>query len=405
MLSGKGFMKQASNSLLTLCPIPFQALPGAPVLPRDIAGAKDRHLTPFFVHRKNAEIQLRAIPSLSCPPRSFVRYRLGEGRIRSLLQGILALLLINLGSTAGRAFDGQDALTVNLKEEATVRSNIISLQDVVDPRGVDPGHFQEMANILLGTLPEDGSAAVLSRARIQECIQADTGPLSMTILAGAEAVRVRVQAMRADPNAIAPLLKPYLLETTSWKGSDVEILSMRGLNEAALPSEGYEIRLSSKATVAGPRRILAPVEIIQAGKTLKRLWITADVTVRAPLLTAAKGIAIDKVITPDDIVETIVEIPDLRAAYARRPDDLLGKVSRRVFSPGDPLTRDAFVDPFLVRHGETVHLRLERNGIILKALARAEQNGRLGQVITVRNLDFSTTLKAEVTGRASVRVQ
>jgi flagella basal body P-ring formation protein FlgA len=120
---------------------------------------------------------------------------------------------------------------------------------------------------------------------------------------------------------------------------------------------------------------------------------------------ASQKIPLEKIISADDIVEKVADIPDLRAVYARRPEDILGKASRRNFSPGDPLTSEAFSDPFLVHHGETVRLRLERNGILLTSLARAEQDGRLGQVIVVRNLEFSSTLKAQVTGRAAVRMQ
>jgi flagella basal body P-ring formation protein FlgA len=370
-----------------------------------MAGADGRHLTPFFVHRGDAEYQLRVAPGLSCPPRSFVRYRLGEGRIRSLLQGIFCFLLINTILPAARSLSAQDGLTLHLKEETTVRLNTISLKDVVDLRDVDPGKFQELAKIQLGTVPEDGSTAVLTRVHIQECLQSAAAPLSTATLAGADAVLVRGPRKQADPNILAPTLKSSLLESTSWKGSDVEIRSIGGLNGIEFPPDAYEVRLSSKATFAGPRKMLAPVEIIQSGKTLKRFWITADVTVRACILTAAKGISVDKIITPDDIVESVIEIPDLRAAYVRRPEDLLGKSSRRLFSSGDPLTRDAFADAFLVRHGETVQLRLERKGIVVTSLAKAEQDGRLGQIIMVRNLDFSTSLKAEVTGRGSVRVQ
>ena len=55
-----------------------------------------------------------------------------------------------------------------------------------------------------------------------------------------------------------------------------------------------------------------------------------------------------------------------------------------IFPQVIPLTSEAFSDPFLVHHGETVQLRLERNGILLTSSARAEQDGRLGQVIVVR---------------------
>jgi len=88
----------------------------------------------------------------------------------------------------------------------------------------------------------------------------------------------------------------------------------------------------------------------------------------------------------------------------RNVDDVTGMAAKRSFSPGDPLTLESLTKPFLVKSGDTVHLRLERNGLVLTSLVRAEQDGQLGQVIRVRNLEFSSVLNAKVTGRAKVEI-
>jgi flagella basal body P-ring formation protein FlgA len=123
------------------------------------------------------------------------------------------------------------------------------------------------------------------------------------------------------------------------------------------------------------------------------------------VLTAARKIVSGRAVSADDIEKRLTEITDLRGLYTRNPEDVLGKVSRRGLLAGDLLTRDNFSDPVMVRHGETVRLRLERDGIMLTSLATAEQDGRLGQFIRIRSADFSAFLKAQVTGRAEVRMQ
>ena len=143
-------MKQASDSLLTLCLIPFK-LPVAPAFPRDTAGAKGCHLTPFFVLRGNSGNFSWIAPGLSCPPRSIVRSRLGEGRIRSLLRSIwfaLSTVWMILGSMQIQAF--ADPLTVNLKEEAAVLSNTVFLKDIADLRGLEPNQLRRLSEIALG---------------------------------------------------------------------------------------------------------------------------------------------------------------------------------------------------------------------------------------------------------------
>ena len=154
----------------------------------------------------------------------------------------------------------------------------------------------------------------------------------------------------------------------------------------------------------GQRGVLFPVEVVQGGKTFNCFWASAKIGIRAAVLAAAHRIARGSTIREDDITAKETEIPDLNAQYLRNPDDVLGNMARRNLSPGDPLTRDAITKPYLVTRGETVQLRLERNGIVLTSAARAEQDGKIGQVIRVRSLDFATSLKAQVTGKAEVEL-
>ena len=101
----------------------------------------------------------------------------------------------------------------------------------------------------------------------------------------------------------------------------------------------------------------------------------------------------------------MTDIADARVACLRKPEEAIGLIARRTLSPGDPLTRESLANPFLVRSGDTVRLRLERSGIRLAVLARAEQDGKLGQFIRIWSLDFSRPLKAQVVGRGEVKVE
>jgi len=233
----------------------------------------------------------------------------------------------------------------------------------------------------------------------------EAAPMSGNPVDGASVALPASQGTLADPNEITRLLISNLSKSMPWKASEIEIRSIAGMKELSLSSDQSELRLSASPILSGRKRIMAPFDIVQGSRTVRSLWITADVSVRAAVLTASRRIPAGKTLVSDDVGVTVTEIPDLRAHYARSPEDLAGMLSRRVFSPGDPLTREAFLEPFLVRHGDIVRLRLERNGIVVTSAGRAEQDGRLGQIIAVRNLNFSTIVKAQVTGRLEVRLE
>jgi flagellar basal body P-ring formation protein FlgA len=399
-------MKQASDSLLTFNQIPFTASSAVPALPRVKVGTINRHLTPFNFHWKSVEPVGSILPDLSCSPRSFVRSWLGEERIRSLFYGIhFVLLAVIAGVFSIRIAPGAENLSICLRESASVHSGTIFLKDVADLRGSDLQAIEALSNISLGASPEFGSVKTLSRHQIDECIKAADGPVGNEKISGASAVQVRMKGKPIEPDAIAAMLKAYILKTSSWKESEIEIRSIGNLNGMELPPDNAELRFSPSAVVLGYRNIMAPIEIAQAGKTLRCFWITAEVVIHADAWVAAEKILPGEIVESSNFVKKSALIENFRAAYIHTLDEVVGKIARRNFSPGDLVTREAFTDPFLIKKGETVQLRLERNGIMLTSRARAEQNGRLGQVIRVRNLEFSTVLKAQVTGQSQVVLQ
>jgi flagellar basal body P-ring formation protein FlgA len=399
-------MKQASNSLLTFYPILFTANSAVPALPRGKAGMNLRHLTPFNIYWKILGQFCSILPDLSCSLRSIVRSWLGEGRIRSLLYGIYSVLLVVSAITfSNRDASGADSLVISLKETVSIQSATILLKDVADIQGPDLPAIERFSNISLGASPEFGAVKTLTRHQIDESIQAVAGPIRDVKLSGAAAVQVRIKGNPIDSSEIASLLKAYILKTTSWKESEIEVHSIGNISGIEMPPDGAELRLSSAETVVGRQNITALLEIMRAGKPQRCYWITAKILIHTDVWVATQRILPGQIVESGNLVKQSKVIEDLRSTYIRNLDEVVGKIAHRNFSPGDLILRDAFTDPFLIKRGETVQLRLQRSGIMLTSSARAEQDGRLGQVIRVRNLDFSTVLKAQVTGRSQVLLQ
>jgi flagella basal body P-ring formation protein FlgA len=213
------------------------------------------------------------------------------------------------------------------------------------------------------------------------------------------------QGRQVTASEIKPVLVDYLLKSTPWKQPEIEVRSVEGLKGVEVPEGDVSFNLLSGTAVAGRNGILALIEAVQDGKGVRCFWITGAIRVNAEIVAAAKRIPQGERVTSDEVVRTSFEISDLHAGYFRDLEDVVGKVSRRTFSPGDPITRENLSEPFLIRHGDIVQLRLVRNGIVLTSSVKAEQNGRLGEFIKVRNVEFSSVLKARVTGRAEVSIE
>jgi flagellar basal body P-ring formation protein FlgA len=395
-------MKQASYSLLTLCPIPFKAKLCMPALFRDRAWAASRLFTPFHICRKSFLKTRFSVLLASCPLRSFVRSRLGEGRIRSLLSTIYLILTVAIFIPPA---SGSGSIVVKLKDQVSVQSNRIVLNDIAEFQGTDSGQLAQLAQVPLGNAPRLGIVATLSRYQLSGFIQKVMDPIPAISFEGAEVVQIKLQGRPVESEEITRILKDFLIKTLPWKESEIEIQSIEHPQGIELPPGEAQLQISSRLPVTGRGRIIFPFEIVQEGKVIRNFWTTTKINVNKGVFTAQRPIRVGKVIELEDVVLSGATISDFHATYLRTLDEILGKVAQRNLSPGDPLTRESFADPILIKRGETIQLRLQRSGIALTAKGRAEQDGRLGQTIRVRNMEFSTLLNAQITGPGEAKIQ
>jgi flagella basal body P-ring formation protein FlgA len=204
---------------------------------------------------------------------------------------------------------------------------------------------------------------------------------------------------------ISAIIRTEIMAMPEWSDADIRIEITGGIKSLDFPASGESFRLAPKGLTIGRRNVFAPIDIIRDGKIVRSLSVPAVVYVSAPAVTVSRKIASGEVIAKKDIIESKVETTDIGSFLARNPEDVVGRTARRVFAAGDPLPLEAFSEPLLVRRGDMVNLRLKRDGITLTSTARAAENGRLGEIIQVKSLDFSSVIRARVTGQSEVSIQ
>jgi len=204
---------------------------------------------------------------------------------------------------------------------------------------------------------------------------------------------------------ISDIIQAEIMAMPEWKDADIRIEITGGVKNAEIFEPGESFRLAQKGLTVGRRSVFAPIEVIRDGKTVRSMSVPAVVYLRTEAVTAARKIASGETIMEPDIQVSTVETTDIGVVFLRDPKKIEGKIARRAFAAGDMLPLEAFSEPLLVRRGDKVNLRLERGGIMLTSSARAEENGRLGEIIRVKNDDFSSVIRARVTGQSEVLVQ
>ena len=93
-----------------------------------------------------------------------------------------------------------------------------------------------------------------------------------------------------------------------------------------------------------------------------------------------------------------------RATVHDSREALIGKVARRTLLPGQPIPVGAVRDPYLVMQGKTAMVVFEYGGLTITTNALALQNGGIGDVVSLRNLDSGSVIKGTVASDGSIRL-
>ncbi len=199
-------------------------------------------------------------------------------------------------------------------------------------------------------------------------------------------------------------LRSHILQSCRFPAQGVDIRSASSVSGVVLPEGDLEFRVLPKNPPANYHRVVLGIEAVSGGNPVRSFWVLVDASIRGRFVRAKRRIPFGAVLSPADVELVEAEVPDVRSDYFALEEHAIGKIARRVLMPGDAVSRDMVSDPFIVRAGEMVRLRVDRGGVSLSAAVRAEQNGRLGQMVRVRNLEFERALKARVVGPGEVRV-
>ena len=118
------------------------------------------------------------------------------------------------------------------------------------------------------------------------------------------------------------------------------------------------------------------------------------------------------VIYPGDVLseESLVSRAFIAHTVARSTihearEALVGKVAKRTLLPGQPIPVSAIRDPYLVTQGKTAMVVFEWGGLVITTNALALQNGGLGDVVSLRNIDSGAVIRGTVASDGSVRLE
>jgi len=122
------------------------------------------------------------------------------------------------------------------------------------------------------------------------------------------------------------------------------------------------------------------------------VWVANDYLPRGSLIRA------------ENFTQKQIDLSQLRYGYYTDFNDVSGKTLKRHLARGAVLTPATIAVTKVIKRGEHVNIMAETGGITVRAAGQALEDGGVGDIIRVKNLNSRKVIEARVEGPGRVKV-
>jgi flagella basal body P-ring formation protein FlgA len=156
--------------------------------------------------------------------------------------------------------------------------------------------------------------------------------------------------------------------------------------------------LSASANVDAMMPVSWRGEVVYDGSHKFTVWARVRLAATITRVTARELLLPGQTVSASQIaLETLEGFP-VRNNAARSLDEVIGHSPLRAIKPGTPVLRADLVEPLQVRRGESVLVTAVSGAAQLRMEAIAENSGKQGEVITLRNPTSGKSFRARIEG-------
>lgn len=199
-------------------------------------------------------------------------------------------------------------------------------------------------------------------------------------------------------------LRRYIANELSAHPSSIKISGIRAVNGHQEIQTGKVISIKPATSGQLLGRTIFIMRTKQAGKAPVKQWISANVYRVKKVLVAMRSLRRHQVVRKEDLQIKPVRIKDQRKQFETNAGKLVGKRMTRSIPKGAPVHADLVEEAPVIQRGERVTLVLEMRGLKITTIGKTKEDGHLGELIKVINLDSGKVVFGEVKGPGQVEI-
>ena len=319
---------------------------------------------------------------------------------KTIIAVLSVVLLIPAGGKAG-AEQNESALQIYLPGEVAVESDAPNLGQVAIIRG-DESLAAKAGEIALGRIPAPGQKIVIDRSTLLSRLACNGINVSEVKLTGAEKITIRQQHQIIKSEEFVQKALDFLRQSSS-ETSICQWNPLRVPEDLILSGISKDVRLSPCLLSSGTRsQAKVQVAVFSEDREMGMREVTFRLKYNCRVAVARVDIPQGGVIGPENVKveETVSDAPE--SASQTVPYGYVAK--RRI--PADTVISAnmvASVTPqVLLERNQNVVIKISRFGLLVTAIGKAMQEGRVGEYIKVQNSDSQRIIMAKVNEDGSV---
>jgi len=199
-------------------------------------------------------------------------------------------------------------------------------------------------------------------------------------------------------------IQKYLEQEWGQKVATVSVTVLEPAEPVVISGDSTDVHVIPSPTAEGPGRRMFRVAVTN-GKSQKTIQVVADVTAMIDAVVPNRFLKANELIDFEDIKTVRMRVHQVNHPFMTNEREVVGMSAARPLPPDVPL-RTAFVrPPMAVQKGDRVLIEVQRGGLSIRTYGITKSSGRVGQTITVSNLDSGRELTAKVVGPSLVQVE
>ncbi len=237
--------------------------------------------------------------------------------------------------------------------------------------------------------------------------QAKTAALLRVVLLAIAALGTMAQSATPQQSLsrekVEAVLRQYVLQNAPWRPEDVEVRVIP-FQAIALPGGpvNYRIASSARGVTPGLHSFLVAADV--AGKEAAKIWIKTEIKVFEQVVVSSYPLAHHEPVRAKDVRLERRDISLLSARPFTRIEEVAGQQAARAIEVNEILTQKSIDQPTVVRRGSPVTLVYETGSLRVEAPGLAEEGGKLGEFIQVKNPSSGKLLRGVVLDGRTIRI-